>query len=892
MESEQTTPETGISDRYHPKQVETKTYAWWESQNYFQAADQSTKPPFSVILPPPNVTGSLHMGHALNHSIQDLMIRWKRMSGFNALWLPGTDHAGIATQTVVEKELKKKNLNRKTLGREKFVEQIWDWKNLYGERIFEQMRRLGDSCDWNRKVFTLDEGVSRAVKKVFVSLHKKGLIYRGKRLVNWSWPLESAISDLEVEHKNIKGTLFHIQYPLADQSGFLTIATTRPETLLGDTAICVHPEDIRYQGFIGKEVIVPLTTRKIKVIADNAVDPQFGTGALKITPGHDFNDFKVGKTHQLELINILEKNGTLNENAGVYKGLSIQEARKKVVEDLKKLNLLVKEEPHPHSVGHCQRSGAVVEPFLSEQWFLKMDRLAVPAKHVVENGTVRFEPESWVKVYLHWLNNLEDWCVSRQLWWGHRIPAWTCSDCGNIQVSENDVSYCEKCRSANMKQDEDVLDTWFSSALWPFSTMGWPQDTETQKTFYPTSFLVTGHDILFFWVARMIMMGLEFKKDVPFRTVYFNGIVRDSKGQKMSKSVGNVLDPLDLIEKYGADSLRLSLLAHISAGRDLKISEPRIEGYRNFMNKLWNASRFVFQNCTDFDLANFKLQKSNLNSFDQAIIEKLGKCLTTVDKSLHDLRFADASQALYHFVWHEYCDWYLEFSKSNLKSSEKQTTQYILLIVLEKVLRAFHPMIPFITEELYQMHPMKTGACIIAEYPKVQNDREFFKLGTENAETEVDLIKEVITAVRNIRGENRLSPALKLKIRVGISDEKTQKIISENRSVIMSLARLDEMNLGEVGELKKCAVSAVSVKDLTAQVIIPLEGLVDFEEEIKRMQKAIEKCEKDISLLSQKLSNPKFLENADEEVVEVDKQLLTNSQKQIVALREGLTRFR
>jgi len=528
-----------LSDRYNPQDVEGRVYQQWEEAGYFRAQDQSTKPPYSIILPPPNVTGFLHLGHAIDHSIQDTLIRYKRMNGFNALWLPGTDHAGIATQSVVERELKKEGLTRQELGREKFLERVWEWKNQYGNRIYSQMRRLGDSCDWERATFTLDEGVSQAVRKVFVSLYKKNWIYRGQKLVNWSGPLETAISDLEVEYKQVKGSLWHIRYPLENGKGHLIVATTRPETLLGDTAVCVNPEDDRYKHLIGQKVILPLLKRPVPIIADNYVDKAFGSGVVKITPAHDFNDYKIGKTHNLPFINILTKQCRLNENAGPYKGLSVQEARKRVLEDLKAQELFEKEEPHQLNVGHCSRSGAVVEPFLSEQWFVKTEHLATPAKRVVESGTIRFEPESWTKVYLHWMNIIEDWCISRQLWWGHRIPAWYCTDCSEVTVAETEPTECQHCKSKNLKQDEDVLDTWFSSALWPFSTMGWPKDTETQKTFYPTNVLVTGHDIIFFWVARMIMMGLEFKRDVPFRQVVLHGLVRDSQGRKMSKSTGS-----------------------------------------------------------------------------------------------------------------------------------------------------------------------------------------------------------------------------------------------------------------------------------------------------------------------------------------------------------------
>ncbi len=891
-----------LADRYNPQEVEDKIYQWWEKSGYFKAEDKSTKPPFSIILPPPNVTGFLHLGHALDHTIQDLLIRWKRMSGFNTMWLPGTDHAGIATQSVVEKELKKIGITRHGLGREKFVEKIWDWKHEYGDRIYGQMRRLGDSCDWDRATFTLDEGVSQAVRKVFVTLFKKNAIYKGLRLVNWSGPLETAISDLEVEHKQIKSFIYHINYPVDGTNKFLTIATTRPETMLGDTAVCVHPDDERYQHLIGKTVTVPLINRKIKIIADTYVDKEFGSGVVKITPAHDFNDYKIGKTHKLEFINLLTKKCEMNENAGPYQGLKVIEARKKVLEDLKALELLVKEEPHVNSVGHCSRSGAVVEPFLSEQWFMKMDDLAGPAKRVVESGTIRFEPESWTKVYLHWMNNIEDWCVSRQLWWGHRIPAWLCADCEKNTVSETDPTACEHCGSQKIKQDEDVLDTWFSSALWPFSTMGWPNteshSAETQQTFYPTNYLVTGHDIIFFWVARMIMLGLEFKKDVPFRTVYIHGLVRDSQGRKMSKSLGNSVDPIDMIEKYGADALRFTFLAHLYSGKDLKFSEQRVEGYRNFMNKVWNGSRFVLSNLHDFKVPAEGVKalpsKTEISVFDQWIIAKLAE----VEKQVHDCleaeRFSEAATALYQFVWNQFCDWYIEFTKPIMNSSnatEKQATQLVMAQVLNRTIRLMHPFCPFLTEEIYANLPIKGEACIVDQYPTPENDKAFLSFASKQAEVEIDIVKEVITAIRNIRGENRISPAIKLKIRLGVSQENVQKILSHNRSALMTIGRLESMDIGADGDMMKCAVAPIAVGEAQVKVIIPLDGLVDFDEEIKRIQKTIEKLEKDVSLLSGKLGNEKFVQNADEDVIANDRILLRQSQHQVVSLKEALTRF-
>jgi len=888
-----------ISDRYNPEEVEARTYSWWEENGYFKSQDRSTKPPFCIILPPPNVTGFLHIGHALDHTIQDCMIRWKRMSGFNALWLPGTDHAGIATQNVVEKELKKENVTRQDLGREKFLEKVWAWKNQYGDRIYKQMRRLGDSCDWERSRFTLDEDVSKAVRKVFVSLYKKGWIYRGQKLVNWSGPLETAISDLEVEHRQVKGSIWHIKYPLEDGSDFLVVATTRPETLLGDTAVCVHPEDERYKSLIGKSVLLPLMNRKIPIIADTYVDKDFGSGVVKITPAHDFNDYKIGKTHNLPFINILTKQCRLNENAGPYKNLSVQEARKRILEDLKKQNLLEKEEPHTLNVGHCSRSGAVVEPFLSEQWFVKTEQLSVPAKRVVESGTTKIEPESWTKVYLHWMNIIEDWCISRQLWWGHRIPAWYCQDCKLITVSETTPHECEHCKSKNLNQEEDVLDTWFSSALWPFSTLGWPNETESLKTFYPTNVLVTGHDILFFWVARMMMMGLEFMRDVPFRKVYLHGIVRDSQGRKMSKSLGNSVDPVEMIEKYGADALRFSFLAHIHSGKDFKFSEQRTEGYRNFMNKIWNATRFALGALQDFEVPKEGTKalpnKANISVFYQWIIRKLALAESAVEEALEQDRFSDASSALYSFVWYELCDWYIEFIKPVINGThqeDRKATQLVLAQVLNRTMRLLHPFAPFISEELYQKLPIKNQACIVDQYPNVRLDREFLAVATDAAALEVDVVKEVVSAIRNIRGENRISPAVKINVRLSPLDGETQKLLGNNRQAIMTMGRIEDMVIGEEGSLSKCAVSSVSVGPSQLKVIIPLNGLVDIEEEVKRLEKNIEKLGKETAALSGRLSNENFVKNAAEDVVETDRKTLELGKNQLASMQEALLRLR
>ncbi len=893
-----------LSDRYNPTEVEAKTYGWWKEKGYFKAQDQSTKIPFSIILPPPNVTGFLHMGHALDHTIQDVMIRWKRMSGFNAMWLPGTDHAGIATQAVVEKLLhKEEKKTRHDLGREAFVQKIWEWKNQYGERIYNQMERLGNSVDWDRKVFTLDDGVSKAVRKTFVKLYKKGWIYKGEKLVNWSPPLQSAISDLEVVHKETKGNLYHIAYTVdgakyEDGSDIkIIIATTRPETMLGDTALCVHPDDLRYQKWIGKKVFLPLTKRKIPIIADSYVDKEFGSGALKVTPAHDFNDYELGKKHKLEFINILEKDGKLNANAGAYQGLSTQEARKKIVADLEEQGFLVKVEPHVHQIGYCDRTGTIAEPFLSEQWFVRTKDMAVPARHMVENGSIRFEPEMWTKTYLHWMSIIQDWCISRQLWWGHRIPAWNCANCGHVTVSEVDPTACEKCKSAKLTQEEDVLDTWFSSGLWPFSTMGWPEKTETLKTFYPTSVLVTGHDIIFFWIARMIMMGIELTGDVPFRKVYVHGLIRDSEGRKMSKSLGNSLDPVEMIDQYGADALRFTLMAQIASGKDLKFSVDRLEGYRNFMNKLWNAARFILQNTSDVTVEQMKQihSASDLSTADRWIVHRSGEVMKDVEQHLKEDRFSDAANALYSFVWHEFCDWYLEFSKPVLYKGEGKTklaTQTVLLQTLNRIVRMLHPFTPFITEEIYQKLPVKNKACIIDVYPTATLDKEWLSLGSAEATYEMKVVMEVILALRNIRGENLIKPSQKMNVWAVPQDELTQKILLRNQTEIMRLAGIEQFKAEPKESLAKCAVAPVRLGETLIDVVVPLEGLVDIEEEIKRLQKMIEKTNKDVTLLSNKLSNANFVKNAPEDIVQKDTALLAELRSKIQGYEDGLKRLK
>ncbi len=887
-----------LPDRYSAADVEQRIYQWWESKGYFKAQDVSTKPPFCIILPPPNVTGQLHMGHALDHTIQDVLIRWKRMSGFNALWLPGTDHAGIATQMVVERELKKKGESRREMGREEFVARVWEWKRQYGSRIYAQMKRLGDSCDWDRAVFTLDEGVSKAVRKVFVDLYKRNLIYKGQRLINWSWPLETAISDLEVEHRETKGSLWYVEYPVEGSDDKLTVATTRPETMLGDTAVAVHPEDDRYKRLIGKSAKLPLSGRLVPIIADEYVDKSFGSGVVKITPAHDFNDYQVGNRHGLPMINILEKNGLLNANAGPYEGMKVLDARKKIVEDLKAGGFLAKEEAHKHSVGYCSRSGAVVEPFLSEQWFVRTKPLAVQARRTVESGTTRFEPEMWTKTYLHWMEIIEDWCISRQLWWGHRVPAWHCADCGHVTVAETDPASCEKCQGTNLGQDEDVLDTWFSSALWPFSTMGWPGETETLKTFYPTNVLVTGHDIIFFWVARMMMMGLEFMRDVPFRKVLIHGLVRDQDGKKMSKSAGNSADPVELIETYGADALRFTIMAQIASGRDLKFSEQRLEGYRNFMNKIWNATRFSLAALKDFqapaDGEKASPNRSDMSAADHWIISRTQSVAKEVEAHMEEDRFSEAANALYHFVWNDFCDWYLELVKPIIYgavSAERSATQLVLAQTLNRMMRLLHPFIPFITEEIWQKLPIRSEALIVDSYPTQRTDKDWFATASKDAVFEMEVVKEVIAAIRNIRGENSIKPGQAIKVRLAPADGRVQKILGENKVVIMRLARLEDVEIGEAGNLAKCALTPVRLPEASVDVIVPLEGVIDIAEEVKRIHKATEKIQKDMGVLTKKLGNENFVKNAPEELVLADRAQVEQFRAQLERLRDSLSRL-
>ncbi len=902
MENSETPPAAPTIEKgYIPTLVEPKWYAFWLAKNYFKPDENSTAPTFSVVIPPPNVTGVLHMGHALNCTIQDILVRFKRMQGFNTVWIPGMDHAGISTQIVVEKMLAKDGIKREVLGREKFVEKIWEWKEKSGGMILEQQKRLGISVDWSRLKFTLDEDMSMAVKKVFVDLHKEKLIYRGNRLINWCPRCGTAVSDLEVKHHETKGTLWHIKYLLEDGTGEVFVATTRPETLLGDTAVAVNPKDARYKNIVGKKVKLPLTSRTIPVIADDMVAQEFGSGVVKITPAHDFNDYETAQRNGLPMIGILDKKAVLNEYAGAYKGLKVHDARKKVLEDLVTEGLLLKEESHLMSVGKCDRCETVIEPMLSDQWFVKIKPLAEPAIKVVENKDLKFYPENWSKTYLDWLYNIKDWCISRQLWWGHRIPAWYCDDCKHITVTMDIPHKCEKCASGKIHQDEDVLDTWFSSWLWPMSTMGWPDETPTLKKFYPTSVLVTGFDIIFFWVARMVMSGLHFKKQIPFKDVYIHALIRDERGQKMSKSKGNVVDPLDLVNDYGTDALRFTLASMVGAGRDIKFSEDRLDGYRHFINKIWNATRFSQGALAEVKIAE-NIDATKITLSDKFIIYELKKTVEEVTKSLEEYRFTDAATSLYKFTWNEFCDWYLEFSKPTLYGTDleqKSQSGAVLYKVLDTLMKLLHPFIPFVTEEIYHLLPKHGESLCVEKYPTV--DDPFFMLASSEAAREVEAVKLVVSAVRNIRGENRISPAIKIKFSVALDEKsptfadskndslKNLNILRANDSFIRSLGRAEEVTYFEtMPETKKSAITLITMGSARLHVIVPLEGLVDFNEEIKRLNKDLERVAKDYEMAEKKLSTETFIKNAPKEIVEQEKLRIVQLQDKKKQLLESL----
>ncbi|MBN1643642.1 MAG: valine--tRNA ligase [Dehalococcoidales bacterium] len=872
---------------YDPKNVEDKWYKFWMEKDYFKPAVNPEKKPFTIIMPPPNVTGELHMGHALTAALEDIMIRWHRMEGDPALWLPGVDHASIAAQVVVERLLAKEGTDRYKLGREKFLERMWQWTDECRNRIGQQHRRLGASCDWSREKFTLDPGPSLAVRNTFVNLYNKNLIYRGERITNWCPRCGTALSDLEVDHKDLKGHLWHIKYPLADSDGYLIVATTRPETMLGDTAVAVNPEDERYTALVGKAVMLPIMNRRIPIVADVIVDKVFGTGAVKVTPAHDPADFEIAQRHKLELINILNKDATMNENAGQCKGMDRFACRKWVVEELQRQGLLIKIEDYSHAVGHCQRCATVIEPMASMQWFVHMEPLAKPAIEAVNSGRIKIMPDHFTRVYLNWMENIRDWCISRQLWWGHRIPAWYCKDCNETIVAIETPQACPKCRSTNLEQDPDVLDTWFSSGLWPHSTLGWPRDTEDMRYFYPTSVMETAYDILFFWVARMIMMGIENTGEIPFKYVYLHGLIRDEKGDKMSKTKGNVTDPLKVIEQIGADALRYAVIIGNAPGNDSKMSTVKLEAGRNFANKLWNATRFVIRSIPEGKV-DFKIKKDALPAEDRWILSRLNRTIENVVKSMNNFQFGDALSTIYDFLWSEYCDWYIELAKIRLNSEDKNTVSPlpVLVYVLETSLRLLHPYMPFVTEELWQNLKnrlpakwQKTDSIMIAKYPKV--DKKAFDAETESL---IEAIIDMTRAVRNIRAENKVE--VNKWVAADIYAGKLAPVLIPYSSAIQTLAKIKPLDFkftrlsGTMDE--KFAVAVLKDSD----VVVPMASMIDLAAEKEKLRKEIDQLTADITRLEVLLQSESFLNKAPAAVVAREKDRLTERKEHLARLKQ------
>ena len=856
------TEEHNIPKVYDPASVEKKWYEFWEKNRYFHAEPEPGKKPFSIVIPPPNITGKLHMGHALDNTLQDILIRWHRMMGDNTLWMPGYDHAGLATQIKVEEVLKKEEgKTRFDLGREEFVKRVWAWKEEYGDRIINQLKCLGISCDWERKRFTMDEGCSRAVRETFVSLFEKRLIYKGTRITNWCVNCHTALSDIEVEHEDTPGHLWYVRYPVVgEEDTYLTIATTRPETIPGDTAVAVNPEDERYAKLIGKTLRLPILNREIPVIADSYVDTQFGTGAVKITPSHDPNDYEMGLRHNLPEIVVIGKDGVMTEEAGPFAGLERYECRKQIVARLKEEGYLVKIEEHSHAVGHCQRCHNIVEPLVSTQWFVKMQPLVKAAVDCVTDGRTQFVPERFTKNYTGWMENIHDWCISRQIWWGHRIPVWYCDDCGEMSASRTDLEKCPKCGSTHIHQDEDALDTWFSSALWPFSTMGWPDNTGLLKQFYPTSVLVTGYDIIFFWVARMLIMGMEFMKEIPFEKVFIHGLVRDSQGRKMSKSLGNGIDPLEVIEKYGADTLRFMLITGNTPGNDMRFYWERVEGTRNFANKIWNASRFALMNMEGYDkdaeLAPYTLA-------DKWILSRLQDTVKDVTGLLERFELGEAGRAIYDFIWSEVCDWYIEIAKPRLynkeAAAERATAQHVLATVLVSAMKLLHPYMPFITEEIYQCLPHEAESIMISKWPVADES-----LVDPEAERGMNAIMDSIKAIRNMRAEVNANPGKKIPAIMLVSED-LREVVAHNDSYIKLLGGIDNLELRPLNGKKPENAMAAVVTGI--EVYLPLAGLIDVEKETQRLSKELAAMEKDLQRAGGKLNNAGFLAKAPEDVI-------------------------
>lgn len=853
---------------YDPEKTEEKWYQYWEEKGFFQAGFDPAAKSFSIVMPPPNITGQLHLGHALDNTLQDILTRWKRMQGYNTLWLPGTDHASIATEVKVVERLRERGQEKDDLGREGFLQEAWAWKKEYGGHITKQLRKLGSSCDWSRERFTMDEGCSRAVREVFVRLYEKGLIYRDNYIVNWCPDCHTTLSDIEVDHQEEDSKLYHLKYQLKDGSGFIVVATTRPETMLGDTAVAVNPEDDRYRDLIGSSVILPLLNREIPLIADQFVDREFGTGMVKVTPAHDPNDFEIGQRHGLEVIKVIDEDARMTDAAGKFAGLDRYQCREQVVAELKEQGLLEKIEDYGHAVGQCYRCDTVIEPLVSQQWFVKMEPLAKPAIQAVKAGRVRFVPERFAKVYLNWMENIQNWCISRQLWWGHRIPAWYCQDCDEIIVSRAErVEQCPACGSCKLKQDEDVLDTWFSSGLWPFSTMGWPKETAELDYFYPTDVLVTGQDIIFFWVARMIFLALEFMEEVPFRDVYIHGLIRDAQGRKMSKSLGNGIDPLEVIEQYGADALRFALITGNTPGNDMRIREEKLEASRNFANKIWNASRFILMNISGLDFTSIKRQDLNYTLADRWMISRLNRVIGSVDQALAVYNFGEASKVLYDFIWSEFCDWYIELIKPRLYQDQdrqaKQTAQYVGAVVLESILRLLHPVMPALTEEIWQQLSIGSGASImIAPWPRVDDE-----VIAEESEARMNTIMGVIKAVRNLRNEMKVNPGKRIKAILHAPAEQLT-ILEEGYNYIKDLARLKELVLAGSGAVKNKAEKSSTAVVSGIEVILPLAEMVDLEKEIERLEKELGATEFEIKRAESKLANQGFVSKAPVQMVE------------------------
>ena len=865
-----------MNKTYDPKSFEDRIYKKWLDKKYFHAKPDKNKKPFTIVIPPPNITGQLHMGHALNDTIQDAIIRYKRMKGFEALWLPGTDHASIATEVKIVEKMRQEGLSKDSVGRDGFLKRAYEWKDKYGGRIVEQLKKMGFSCDWDRLAFTMDERLSKAVREVFVNMYEKGLIYQGDRIINWCPDCKTAISDAEVEYETEEGHLWYLKYPVSDSDQYIVVATTRPETMLGDTAVAVNPSDKRYSSLVGKTVDLPLTDRKIPIVADRYVDKSFGTGAVKITPAHDPNDFEVGIRHDLPVIRVMNDDATMNENAGKYCGMTREEARKAIVGDFDKLGLLVKIEKHEHNVGHCYRCHNTIEPIVSKQWFVKMEGLARPAIDAVVKKDIEFLPKRFEKSYLHWMNNIRDWCISRQLWWGHRIPVFYCDACGYRAASKEDITVCPECGKP-LRQDEDVLDTWFSSALWPFSTLGWPDKTEDLEYFYPTDVLVTAYDIITFWVSRMIFSGLEHMGEKPFSKVLIHGIVRDALGRKMSKSLGNGVDPLEIIDKYGADSLRYSLVNGISPGGDIRFSEDKMESYRNFMNKIWNASRFVLMNCENAKIRDISEVK-NLSYADKWILSKLNSAVVAVTRFMDKYEVGLAASRIYEFIWNQFCDWYIEFSKTALYSDDdekRSNAASVLVYVLRETLKLAHPIVPFITEEIYDALPNKDAEDImISPFPEA-NPKHAYR--ADSAQT--DAVIELIKSVRNLRREMNVSQNKRTAVYI-VPKEDKEKQLKKMAGYIEKLAFASGVYFGEPSGKNASLVTTLG------NVFIPMGDLVDFDKERARLKAEIEKTDEEIARARGKLENKGFTEKAPAALVEKEKEKLVKYEE----LKKGLVK--